>query len=340
MLLRILRERLVRRRGRVLAAITAILIGAAVSSSFIDISLDISQKMSSELRSYGANILVEPKVQNFSLQFGGVDYTPVMERSYIDVEHLGRIKTIFWKHNIVGFTPYLYGTVDVAGQNAVMAGVWFDKEVEIPGARKTLPNGTLFENNRETIVTGVKTVEPWWQIRGEWVLDGSEGKAMLGESLARVLGIKIGDEIAVGSGGRKEMFRVQGIVTTGGFEDQQILVPLKEAQRILGTPKVADKVLVSALVKPDDEMARKPRDLMTAEEFEMWYCSPYIGAVTYQIEEVIEGSVAKPIRQISENEGKILGQMQLILFLTTIAALSASALGVASTMITTVFERR
>ncbi|MCL5318947.1 MAG: FtsX-like permease family protein, partial [Thaumarchaeota archaeon] len=61
---------------------------------------------------------------------------------------------------------------------------------------------------------------------------------------------------------------------------------------------------------------------------------------TYQIEEVLNNSTAKPIRQVSENEGKILNQTQMMFFLIAAAALLASAIGVASTMMITVFERR
>ena len=133
---------------------------------------------------------------------------------------------------------------------------------------------------------------------------------------------------------------MKGVVSTSGFEDQQIFVTLGEAQRILKVSNAVDKVLVSALVKPDDELARKPLEKMTADEQVIWYCSPYIGSITYQIEEVLNNTTARAIRQISENEGKILNQTQMMFFLIAAAALLASAIGVASTMMATVFERR
>lgn len=340
MLLRIIKDRMVRRKVRVLMAIVSVLVGAMITSSLVDISIDVSEKMSRELRSYGANILVESKTQTPSIQIGGVNYAPLAERRYVSDDQLSSIKTIFWRNNIVGFAPFLYGVVEVNGQNAVLTGTWFEKEIDIPISSVTLPNGTVLRESGGRFATGVRSVAPWWRIQGDWVSDISRGEAIVGESLAQVLGIKVGNEVKVRFEGATETLRVKGIVTTRGFEDQQIFVTLEEAQRILGVQNAVDKVLVSALVKPDDNLARKPHEKMSPDEHVIWYCSPYIGSVTYQIEEVLGNSTARPIRQISENEGKILNQTQMMFFLIAAAALSASAIGVGSTMMITVFERR
>ncbi|MCL5316635.1 MAG: FtsX-like permease family protein [Thaumarchaeota archaeon] len=346
MLLRITKDRLVRRKVRVVMAIISVLVGAMITASLVNISIDVSEKMSKEFRAYGANIVVEPKIQTQTIQIGGVNYAPLAERRYVDSDQLSSIKTIFWRNNIVGLAPFLYGVVDVNGQSAVLAGTWFEKTIDIPVSSVTLPNGTVLKESAGTFTAGVRSVAPWWKIQqGEWVNDndtdsGAAGEAIVGEKLAQVLGVNIGDKVKVSFEDVNEAFKVKGIVSTSGFEDQQIFVTLEEAQRILNVPNAVDKVLVSALVKPDDELARKPREKMTPDEQVVWYCSPYIGSVTYQIEEVLNNSTAKPIRQVSENEGKILNQTQMMFFLIAATALLASAIGVASTMMITVFERR
>lgn len=321
-------------------SLVAVLVGATIASSLLDISLDISEKVSRELRAYGANILVEPSAQTISIQIGGVNYAPIAERSYLNADQVSKIKTIFWRNQIVGVAPFLYGVVEIGGRNVVLAGTWFQRDIKIPFSTVSLPNGTVIKRAGESFTTGIRGIAPWWQIRGEWLSDTTSGGAIVGEEIAQVVNIQIGDEIAITYDGRRETLKVKGVVATGGFEDQQVFVTLEDAQRILRAPNAVDKILVSALVKPDDELARKPHDKMTSEEHVVWYCSPYIGAITYQIEEAIGYAKVKPIRQVSEAEGKVLSQTQLIFLLIAASALSVSAIGVASTMMTTVVERR
>src|SRR3990172_7481896 len=298
MLLRVTKDRLARRKVRVLMAIMSVLVGAMITSSLVNVSIDVSEKMSRELRAYGANIIVEPKTQTQTIQIGGVNYAPMAERRYLDSDQLSSIKTIFWRNNIVGFAPFLYGVVEVNGQNAVLAGTWFEKTLEIHVSSVKLPNGTILKESAGTFTTGVRSVAPWWKMQGEWVNDngtdsGAAREVIVGEKLAQVLRVKEGDEMKISFEGVDETFKVKGIVSTRGFEDQQIFIALEQAQRILKVPGAVDKVLVSALVKPDDELARKPREKMTADEQVIWYCSPYIGSITYQIEEVLNNTTAR-----------------------------------------------
>ncbi len=118
---------------------------------------------------------------------------------------------------------------------------------------------------------------------------------------------------------------------------------LAAAQALLRLPGKVDRVLVSALVKPDDALAlrgkRNPQGL-PPEEYERWYCSPYIDAILYQIEEALPGARAKAVRQVAEAEGAFLGRLTLTMVLVTSVAMAAAGLGVMATMTTTVTERR
>src|SRR3989337_4604602 len=59
----------------------------------------------------------------------------------------------------------------------------------------------------------------------------------------------------------------------------------------------------------------------------------------FQIEEVIDAN-AKPIRQVADNEGKLLNKFEWLMFLITGIAMISASLGVSATMTTTIFERR
>jgi putative ABC transport system permease protein len=105
-------------------------------------------------------------------------------------------------------------------------------------------------------------------------------------------------------------------------------------------PNQVDAVQVGALTKPEDEFARKDPAKMTPKEYDRWYCTPYIGSIAHQIEEVLPMAVARPIWRVADNEGRVLGKIRSLMLLITLAALASAGLTVWSVMATTVLERR
>ena len=166
----------------------------------------------------------------------------------------------------------------------------------------------------------------------------------MGQALARRTGARVGDEVEMGREGTIRRFRIAGILSTGGPEEDQVLVPLPAAQELAGAPGAVGKVLVSALTLPKEKLAadirnKKPEE-MTPKEYEKWYCSPIIDAVTTQIVEALPGSEARAIRQVSEAEGSFLVRIQWLMLLIAVLALAASALAVMTAMTASVMERR
>ncbi|MDR0663191.1 MAG: FtsX-like permease family protein, partial [Spirochaetaceae bacterium] len=70
-----------------------------------------------------------------------------------------------------------------------------------------------------------------------------------------------------------------------------------------------------------------------------WYCTAYVSAICYQIDEVITDAVSKPVRQVAESEGAILEKTQLLMLLITILSMAGSALGISNLVTTSVMER-
>lgn len=352
MLLRILWRSFERRKGRLLLSVLAVALGAALATALLAISLDITDKMAKELRTFGANIVAAPKERGLSVEIAGMHYS-AGETAYLDETDLPKLKTIFWRNNIVGFAPFLSGVVDVAPlsggqQKVVLVGTWFEKEVAIPsGTRQiSLPGGATRELTPESksFTTGLKAIAPWWNIDGAPIHGtNAERSVVVGSALARQWDMRAGDTLRLFARDRDWQLTVVGIASTGGFEENQLFVDLATAQRIFDLPGKVEKVQISALTKPDDALAlrakRDPQSL-PPEDFVVWYCSPYIDAITYQVEEVLAGSTARPIRQVAEAEGAFLGKISLTLALVTAVALAVSALGVMATTTATVMERR
>ena len=302
----------------------AITLGVGVATAMIAVATDIGDKISRELRNYGANLVVTPQEDTLDVQIGGVDLKPPSDGAYLNEADLPKIRGTFWHHNIVGFAPMLPVSVRVGdnaeAKNLTLLGTYFSKSLTF---------------GKESFATGVRITHPWWKVQGAWPDDNSSD-VLLGESLAAKLSRKTGDEIEID--GRQH--RIVGILSTGGAEDNEVVAPLALAQQILGKPGAVRRLYVSALTKPEDALARRDPKSMNPEMFDRWYCSPYVASIAYQLQEAIPHSHAEQIRQIAQNEGTVLSRIKGLMLLVTLAALFASALAVSAAMATAIFERR
>lgn len=322
---------LVRQRRRMFMIALTVALGTSLTTAMLNVMLDVGDKVNRELKAYGANITVVPKAASVLRDLYGIETNTGASAQYLAEADLGKLKTIFWAHNIVTFAPFLE-TKAILGQGSevVLVGTWFDRSLE-------LPTGEVAE-------TGIKPLKSWWQVEGDWVQDNDSQGAMIGSQLAGKLGLKMGDdlEITVAGGERKERLKIRGIVNSGSAEDEQIFVPLSVAQKAMNLAGKVGRIEVSAITTPENELARRaahnPKSL-SLKEWETWYCTAYVSAIAYQIEEAVGGSRAKPIRQVAESEGVILQKTQLLMLLITVLSLIGSALGISNLLIAGVMER-
>jgi putative ABC transport system permease protein len=321
---RLVYESFRRQKRRKLLAGVAITLGVGVATAMISVATDIGDKISRELRAYGANLIVTPQEDTLDVQIGGVDLKPPSDGAYLNEADLPKIKGMFWRNNIVGFAPMLPVSVQLGNsdntKSFTLLGTYFSKQLTF---------------GKQDFVTGVRITHPWWKVQGAWPDDNSSD-VLLGESLAARLGRKTGDQIEISG----QPHRIVGILSTGGAEDNQIVAPLALAQQILGKPGAVRRLYVSALTKPEDALARRDPKSMNPEMFDRWYCSPYVASIAYQLQEAIPHSHAEQIRQIAQNEGTVLSRIRGLMLLVTLAALFASALAVSAAMATAIFERR
>jgi putative ABC transport system permease protein len=285
----------------------------------IAIAIDIGDKISHELRSYGANLIVTPADDRLDVQIGSVNLKPAGGATLSEAD-LPKIKGIFWRNNITGFTPELPVNVQVGKTDATLVGTYF---------AKTLNFG------KDKFTTGARKTFPWWKITGAWPVDDSE-QVLVGEKLASEQRIEPGGNIQINGAN----YPVSGIVSTGSVEDDQIIAPLSLAEEIARKPGAVGKIFVSAVTKPEDAFARRNPDSLTPADRDRWYCSPYPQSIAYQLQEVIPHSHAEQIRQVAQNEGNVLSRIEGLMLLITLAALFTSGLAVSAAMATAMFERR
>lgn len=326
---------------RKLLAIITIFLAAGLVSALLAVSIDIGDKMSKELKSYGANILVEPTGRSVLPQ-GFNDNSALSTQDFLDERELPNIKDIFWRNNIVGFAPLLSANVKAEhqGKNQTqivsILGTFFDRPIQVP--------------DEEDYHTGQRIISPFWQVQGNWVDDshdfGEIIPAMIGTQLAQTLGWKIGDRINLSyqenDFSRTLSIQLIGILTTGGNEDQQLVLPLSAVQNLLNLEGKIQGIKVSALTVPENALSRKARldpDALTAEEYDLWYCTAYVSSISHQLEEAISGASVQPIWQVAASEGVVIEKIQLLLAVVTLAAVVAAAMGIASLMTSTIIER-
>lgn len=318
---------LIRQRGRFFLIALTVALGVSLAAAMLNVMFDVGDKVNQELKAFGANITVDPKNASLLNDVYGVG-SDSGHKEYLNEEDLGKIKTIFWTNNIVAFTPMLNGTVSVNGQNVNLTGTWFNYHM-------TLPTGDAFD-------TGVEEMKSWWQIDGDWPKDNTD-QVLVGQKLAESLQVKTGDTLSYRrADGTQGQFVIAGIVSGGGNEDNAILASLPVVQQALNLKGKVSEIEVSAITTPENDLARKaaanPERLSQAER-EIWYCTAYVSSIAFQIEEVVNNSSARPVRQIAESEGKILDKTQLLMLLITVLSLISAALGVSNLVSANVMER-
>ena len=327
---RIVKGALFRQKGKMALIAFTVALGASLATSMLNTMLGVGDKVNQELKTYGANINVLPKEASLLDDLYGMQEKEGQVQKYLKESELPKIKTIFWAYNIVDYTPYLNTWVSCNNdsKHTKMVGTWFNNHMNLPTG--------------ESVDTGMIRLKNWWEVQGEWLSENDSDSVMLGKIFADRNGFKVGDEIQLKSNNLDKKLKVKGIFSSGSDEDAFIYATLKTAQEFAGVTGVVNKVEVSALTTPDNDLARKAAKnplSLTIKEWEVWYCTAYVSAICYQITEVMTDSVAKPIRQVAESEGDILNKTTLLMVLITVLTLIGSGFGISNLITASVMER-
>jgi len=363
MFLRLVADSFTRRPRRKVLTAAALSLGMAVVTAALSVSLDVGDRLASEFRSLGANLLVTPQADSLPLEIGGVDYRTVSAGAYLPEADLPKLKTIFWHNNIIAFAPVLevsamfpnmtiskYGSPNrsIPAMQIPLIGTWAEKHLQL--------------SDGGTFVTGIAKTNPWFHVEGKWFSEERHlerievaptghtylpgpPECVVGEKLASRRNLQVGESVVVSapkveSPQNMQSCDITGILSSGGPEDDALLMPLREVQELVNKPGQYRKLYVSALTKPEDDFARRDPKTMKADEFERWSCSPYVSSIAFSIQEVLPGTDVRVIRRVAEGEGTILTRVRALLWMVTLAALLAAALAVGASSAASVIERR
>jgi putative ABC transport system permease protein len=334
--LRILGDSLFRQKRRKLVVLAAVTLGTTAAAALADMALDVGDKVARELKAFGANLVVLPSEGSRPVRLAGEDVTDLRLPAYLSAGDLIKVKDNFWKNNILALAPVLEARVKVGGTSALLVGTWFERQTRLESG--------------ESFITGLKSLNPTWSVRGSWPEDFDPGQippdlppALVGIRLAARLGLQPGAKLEVVGEADRAILTVTGVLSSGGGEEDAILVPLETAWRITGLTGKVSRIPVSALTTPEnavyERLGKNPRDLPPAE-FEKWSCTPFVSSIAYEIGRAVPAAQVRVVRRVADSQGKIMQRVSSLMTLLALMATLGAALAVTSALTAAVLERR
>ncbi len=214
--------------------IIGLVIGISTVVTLLSITESMTRDIEERLNQFGANIVMVPKSDNLSLNYGGINVGGVNYNvQELDQAELAQIRTIKNNKNLSIIAPKVLGPVVVKDKTVLLMGVLFEEEL----ALKT-----------------------WWQKDGG-IFPEKENQVMLGSQVANLLDFKAGDTITISD----KDFQVATVLKpSGAAEDNAIIAELGVSQALLGKEGKLSMVEISAFCQgcPISEMT-----LQIAEKF-------------------------------------------------------------------------
>lgn len=207
-----------RRKGKMLFLALGLIIGISTIVTLLAITETMTAEIEERLNQFGANIIMVPKTENLSLNYGGIDVGGISyEVKEFNQENLARIHTIKNAKNLGIVAPKVLGSVLIQDKKLLLMGVVFDEEL----ALKT-----------------------WWQKNGTFPAFPNE--VLLGASVASVLNLSPGDNMRMGG----TNFKVTAVLSpTGASEDNAVIAELGAAQAVLGKEGKISMVEIAAFCR-------------------------------------------------------------------------------------------
>ncbi|WP_274882066.1 ABC transporter permease [Vibrio harveyi] len=330
MLIRMLRQSWRHDTNRKLLAVVTVFLAASLISALLAISINIGNKMSMEMKSYGANIEISPEGQVKLPDILAKNVNKLEKEDLLAESELPNIMDIFWRNNIIGFAPLVRGQVKAPEFNKTVniIGTFFDKNLPVSDDGKYR--------------TGNKTISTYWHVDGQWP-DDEKPQALVGQSLAQKLGLKSGDKLELrGIENRTLSVTITGLLENGTTDENAVLLPLNLGQKLLGLKGRVQSVKVSALTVPENALSKKAREdleSLDSDEYDLWFCTAFVSSISFQLEGAMNNAMVKPLWQVAASEGMVIHKIQSLLFVVTFAALIASAMGIASLMTNAILQR-
>lgn len=317
MFLRIILASLKQNKDNRFLAFLTIFLSVMLIACMLNITLKIGNEIAKQLRSYGSNIVVLPRANNLSIEINGREYSPLKNDVFLEEKYLYKIKEIFWRNNITAYAPFLSFKSD----GFSLVGTYFNKNINI--------------SDEPDFRVGVENLYQFWVVDGRYPKDDSLNEALAGANL----GLKIGDEIKLG----EYQVKIVGILKESENEANKIITPLALIQALSNKSGLIDKVEVLAMTIPENDLSIKARrniDNLDSLEYDLWYCSAYVGSIAHQIEQEYPGASAKAVLSVSQTQSQISKKIQNLMAVISVLALIISSICITSLLSAQINKRK
>jgi len=285
------------KRPQAALALGSLLVGSALAAALLNLHSDMRHKMTQEFRSYGANVVLAPAVS-----MGDRAGVELMNEDVI--AHLAA-----WRERRYGlnYAPMLHVVMRLRRSPA---------DPRLPDFQNGVVVGTDF--------AALRSLYPDWRI------DGGSGLTSDGEC---IVGVHVAKNMHGGAGGdiqleyaeamdtpaarERQPFKIVGVLSTGGAEDDQIFVRLPTLQQLAG---LQGKVSVVELNVPGE-----PAEIERAMK---------------ELTQSLPGVEAHAVHAVVASQGKVLDTIRWLLVSLTALILAIIALCVTATMTAIVLERK
>lgn len=317
MFLRIVLASLKQNKDSRFLSFLTIFLSVMLTACMLNITLKIGDEIAKQLRSYGSNIVVLPRTNSLSIEINGREYSPLKNDDFLEEKHLHKIKEIFWRNNITAYAPFL----SFKTENFSLLGTYFSKDINI--------------SDEPEFRVGVENLYPFWVIDGRYPKDDSFDEILAGANL----GLKIGDEISFG----EYKTKVVGILKESENEADKIIASLPLVQALSKKQGLIGKIEVLAMTIPENDLSIKARrniDSLDSLEYDLWYCSAYVGSIAHQIEQEYPNASAKAVLSVSQAQSGITKKIQNLMAVISVLALIISSICITSLLSSQINKRK
>jgi len=194
-------QNLRRRKGKTVFLLLTFILVIGITVTLNTLAKSMQDDLQISLTQYGANVVITPKSEHFSLSYGGLSVPGVnYEVKHLDYDVLAKIQNN-QELMISRIAPKIIGSVAGASERYLIIGVDFPSELKM---------------------------KPWWQIKG---LQPGDQEVIIGSNIANKEHLVIGSTLELDH----QNYPVVGIMEeTGGSEDNGVFTTFNTSRTLTG----------------------------------------------------------------------------------------------------------
>ena len=212
---RILRRLLFAHRARLTLVLLALGAGAAVTAALLNLETDAEHRLTTEFRSFGANIIITPRNTT----------APALSAATLDESVYERL-----------------AAQQEAERSRSSALLYVIAEARAPASPEWVPLVIAGHKGDPLIAAEFATLES---------SPGYGTNCISGTKVAAQLGVRAGDPLLLRNRAVEQTCRISSVIRSGGQEDNQIFVPLDTAQRLASLPQRVSLILAGYYGAPE-----------------------------------------------------------------------------------------